>query len=84
MRNRSTWKTGRPGKPVDLENSRRNGANTTNNCVNLREELGQVDVHDGFEKEDGFVLKWKPEFEVSGGGQDRLDGSHAVVVMRLR
>jgi len=52
--------------------------------VNLREELGKVDVHDGLEKEDGFVLKWKPELEVSGGGQDGLDGSHAVVVMRLR
>jgi len=34
--------------------------------------------------QDVFVLVVAGEFEVAGGRQDRLDGSHAVVVVELR
>jgi len=55
----------------------------TNDWQNLRQELGQIDVHDGLEQEDGLVLQRKLQLEVAGGRQHGLDSSHAVVVVRL-
>eukprot|EP00964_Phaeocystis_antarctica_P055483 scaffold32640_cov63-Phaeocystis_antarctica.AAC.1 len=48
-----------------------------------REELGQVDVGDGAQHQDGLVLVGELLLEVACRGEHRLDGAHAVVVVVL-
>lgn len=49
----------------------------------LGQELGQVDIVDGFEEQNRLVLIHVLQLEVSSCRQHRLHGTHAVVVMML-
>eukprot|EP00967_Tisochrysis_lutea_P005318 scaffold6363_cov25-Tisochrysis_lutea.AAC.4 len=50
----------------------------------VREEFRHVDVPDRAEHQDRLVIIREGALQVAGGGEDRLDGAHAVVVMVLR
>ena len=52
--------------------------------IYLGQEFGQVDIIDGFEEQDRFILVHVLELEVAGSSQHGLDGPHAVVVVVLR
>jgi len=49
----------------------------------VRQELGQVDVNNGAQHYYVLILIWILELQVTGGGEHRLDGPHAVVVVEL-
>ena len=49
----------------------------------LRQEFGQVDIHDGLEQQHRLILLRILQFEVSCCRQHRLDSPHTIVVVVL-
>ena len=60
------------------------GGNAVEKRHIVREELGQVDVPNGPQHEDGLGVVRHCALEVAGRSEHRLDGAHSVVVVVLR